>query len=582
MTDTITNTEFTRKSLFQHLFPYTKDLIIGGIFMLIYITCWPILAWLAGKLIPAIGAGDLTLVIKIISQALIVFLFQKISQYIQDITFAEPALKISENIRQELFRKLQYIEIQSLDKLSSGDITYRLTEDADRVGEVIYKTFQDTIPCIFQLFAVIGYMLFIDINLSFATLLLAPIISLLVGKFGERVLLTEEISQKKISGLAALLAEAIQIIPAIRSYGSEEWLQEKYNYQVKLHRKAKYKALKQIALQHPVIGFIEAFGILIVLAIGALRIQAGAIDAEGFSSFFAALLMLIDPISHLTTNFNELQQGQASLRRLRDIEKEPRETESNLLPMNSKEEKGEIIIKELFFSYRNAKDVLKNVNLKIKPGEKVALVGPSGAGKSTFFSLILKFLKPSKGEILIDGNNLSKTSSKEIRSCIAIVPQKVNILSGTISENILFGRDVEPQEVINASKIANAHEFIMQLPNKYETYIEERGANFSGGQLQRIAIARAIVGNPSILLLDEATSALDAESEKAVQTGLNQAMKNRTVLIIAHRLSTTQEADKIVLIDNGLITESGTHDELMDKNGKYRELCEKQFIRDKK
>ncbi len=576
------NTEISSKKIVRSLIPYSRELFLGGSFMILYVICWPILAWLAGILIPAIGNGNIQEVLKIISMALIIFLIQKIAQYIQDTILAIPALKISQRIRQDLFRKIQFIEIQSLEKLSSGDLTYRLTEDADRVGEVIYKTIQDTTPCIFQLIAVIGYMFYIDIKLSLSTLLLAPIITLLVGKLGEKVLLTEEKSQEKISNLASLLAESIQVLPLIRAYGAENWLQNKFNKQVKYHRHAKYKAIKQVALQHPVVGFIEAFGILIVLAIGALRISVGAIDAGGFSSFFAALLMLIDPISHLTTNFNELQQGKASLKRLKEIENQPRESNDKLHPVSINDLDSGIIFNNVCFSYEDNDNVLKNIDIKIDPGDKVALVGPSGAGKSTIFSLLLKFISPQIGKIFINGNNINETITSQIRSQIAIVPQKVNILSGSIIDSIKFGRKYSLDEVIEAAKTANAHEFIMSMPNKYNTHIEERGANLSGGQLQRISIARAVLGNPSILLLDEATSALDAESERSVQMGLNQAMKNRTVLIIAHRLSTTQEADKIILLENGCITETGKHDELMRKTGKYRELCEKQFIRDLK
>ena len=292
--------------------------------------------------------------------------------------------------------------------------------------------------------------------------------------------------------------------------------------------------------------------------------------------------MLIDPISHLTTNFNELQQGQASLRRLKEIEKQPRESDEKLLPLVSSENSSGIIFEKVYFSYQSNEEVLHNININIEPGEKVALVGPSGAGKSTIFSLLLKFLSPQSGRILINGSNLEETITSQVRNKMAIVPQKVNILSGSIIDSIKFGRSASYEEVINAAKTANAHEFIMKMPNDYNTHIEERGSNLSGGQLQRISIARAVLGNPSILLLDEATSALDAEAERSVQMGLNQAMLNRTVLIIAHRLSTTQEADKIILLENGRISDIGKHDELMKKTGKYRELCEKQFIRDLK
>ncbi len=577
----IIDSQSSFKRFLPSLIPHTRELFFGGIAMLVYVVCWPVLAWLAGKLIPAIGNGDLSLVVRIISQALIVFLIQKTAQFFQDTQLARPALKISEKLRQDLFRKLQKIKVESVEKLSSGDISYRLTEDADRVGEVIYKTIQDTTPCILQLVAVFGYMLFLDFKLSIATLLLAPLISLLVGKFGEKVLITAEKSQQQVSNLAGLLSEGLQSLPLIKAFGVEKWFQDKFDHQVQLHRKARFKTLKLLALQHPVIGFIEAFGILVVLGLGAVRIQAGGIDGEGFSSFFAALIMLIDPISHLTTNFNELQQGQASLRRLADIESQEMEPEEKVDSIELTTKEANISFRNVSFSYKNGPEVITRLSLDLNSGTVAALVGPSGAGKTTIFSMLLRFLNPSQGSIYINHKPLSRIKIRNIREEIAIVPQRLNILSGTIFEAISFGRNVTQSQVEEAAILANAHDFIMGLPDKYNTFVEERGTNLSGGQLQRISIARAILGNPSILLLDEATSALDAEAELAVQKGLNQAMKGRTVLIIAHRLSTVQEADKIIFLEKGRIEEIGTHDELMIRKGKYRELCEKQFIRDK-
>ena len=208
----------------------------------------------------------------------------------------------------------------------------------------------------------------------------------------------------------------------------------------------------------------------------------------------------------------------------------------------------------------------------------MALVGPSGAGKSTIFSLILKFIEPSKGSIYIDDYKLDEINANYLRKLIAIVPQKTFIFSGTIAEAIRFGRPTTRENIINAAKIANAHDFINRFPDGYETYIEERGSNLSGGQLQRLSIARALLGDPTILLLDEATSALDAEAEASVQKGLQQAMHNRTVLVIAHRLSTIQKADKIALIEEGRVCEVGKHNDLIKKKGRYKDLCDKQLI----
>ena len=558
---------------------HLPTLLLGGISMFIYVICWPILAWLSGKLIPAIGQGNTKQVLIVILQALIIFIIQKTAQYLQDSLLAKPALALSQDLRTTLFRKLQKTNILFIEKLSSGDIAYRLTEDVDRVGEVIYKSIQDTTPSIFQLLAVFGYMIFIDWNLSLATIILAPLIALLVSDFGGKVLKASEQSQNKISSLAGLLSESIQGLPMVKAFAVEAWLQDDFDKQVQLHKDAKYKMLKLIALQHPIVGIIEIIGILSILTIGTYRIQTGGMSNEEFASYFTALVMLIDPISHLTTNYNELKQGQASLRRLNQITTNPQEILASDTGIKPDRIHGKLSFKNVFFSYNNENNVLNNLNLDIDNGKIMALVGPSGAGKSTVFSLILKFIEPCNGSVFIDGYNLNKVNTNYLRRLIGIVPQKTFIFSGTIAEAIRFGRSTTKEKIVNAAKIANAHDFIEKLPDGYETFIEERGSNLSGGQLQRISIARALLGDPTILLLDEATSALDAESEESVQKGLQQAMHKRTVLVIAHRLSTIQKADKIAVIEKGRVCEVGSHEELFNRQGRYKDFCDKQFIK---
>ncbi len=546
--------------------------------MLIYVACWPLLAYLAGNLIPAIGSGDLSKVFSIIINSLFVFLVQKTAQFGQDVFIAKPSLEISEVMRGNLFRRIQKIKMNSVENISAGDITYRLTEDADRVSEVIYKTAQDTIPCTLQLLAVIIYMFYLDWSLTVSTFVLAPLIILSVNSFGRRVLIASEKSQESTSNLAALIGESINGMSTIRAFAAENWIEKRFFKRLSTNKKAKYKTLKLLAFQHPVVGFVEAFGILAILGLGAARINLGLLTSEEFSSFFAAILMLIDPISHVSTNFNDYKQAEASIKRLNNINQEPVEDDKENLRRISNFE-GKISFKNVNFAYKKDNQVLKNINLEIKRGEVTAFVGASGAGKSTMLALILKFITPKNGDIFIDDKNLKIINTKEIRKNIALVQQQPFLFSGTIIDVIRMGRNFTKEEVIESARKANAHNFIQKLPKKYETEITERGSNFSGGQIQRIAIARAILGNPSILLLDEATSALDAESESEVQKGLNRAMKNRTVIVIAHRLATTQEANKIVVFDKGEIIEVGKHIDLINKPGIYKELCEKQLIK---
>jgi ATP-binding cassette subfamily B protein len=240
---------------------------------------------------------------------------------------------------------------------------------------------------------------------------------------------------------------------------------------------------------------------------------------------------------------------------------------------------GELLLDGVSFGYQSGSPVLRQLDLHILPGQVVALVGPSGAGKSTLFSLLLRFNTAQSGRVLLDGQDLADLRARDLRRAVALVPQQSSVFSGTVAEAIAFGRPASSEQIRQAARLANAADFIESLPGGYDSRLEERGSNFSGGQLQRLAIARAVLGNPAVMLLDEATSALDAEAEEAVQQGLQQAMAGRTVLVIAHRLATVQEADLIVVLDGGRIVQQGSHDQLMASGGRYRELCERQFIR---
>jgi ATP-binding cassette subfamily B protein len=241
--------------------------------------------------------------------------------------------------------------------------------------------------------------------------------------------------------------------------------------------------------------------------------------------------------------------------------------------------RGALVLERVRFGYNPDQPVLHDLDLRVDPGQVVALVGPSGAGKSTLFSLLLRFNSPQAGRVLLDGIDLANLQARQLRQAVALVPQQSSLFSGTVADAIAFGRPAGREEIREAARLANAAAFIEALPAGYDSRVEERGSNFSGGQLQRLAIARAVLGDPAVLLLDEATSALDAEAEEAVQQGLARAMAGRTVLVIAHRLSTVQEADRILVLEGGRIVEQGDHDALMARGGRYRELCERQFIR---
>ena len=559
--------------LAQHWTP----LLAGACCTVVYVGTFPLLAQVAGSLFPAIGGERFQDALRMIAVAMAIFLVQKLAQYGKDTLLAGPSLWVSQALRQAIFARLQRLAFPALEKLSIGDLAYRLTEDADRVGEVIYKTIHDSTPSVLVLMAVLGYMAWLDRPLTAATLLLAPIMVVLVGWFGRQVLRASERSQAQVSELAALLAEAVGGLRLVRAFASEEWLQQRFTRQIDGHRRARLRTLELVALQHPVVGFLEAAGILAILLLGAWRIHAGSLTTEQFISYLVALGWLIDPISHLTTNFNEFQQGQASLRRLRELEQEPLEPPDPPQPLSLGKVQGELRLENIHFSHTPTQSLFRNLNLRVQPGQLVALVGASGAGKSTLFSLLLRFNIPQQGRILLDGKDLCHVRAAELRRQMALVPQDALLFSGTVAETIDFGRGHSPTAIRRAAQLANAEAFILAMGG-YGARIEERATNLSGGQRQRLAIARAVVGDPAVLLLDEATSALDAETEAAVQQGLRRAMAGRTVLVIAHRLATVQGADQILVLEHGVIVEQGSHQQLLSRAGRYEDLCRQQLI----
>ena len=567
------------RRLIPLLRPHRRSLTIGTLCMLVFVSSQLVLMRLMGRLLPDVGSGDLQRILPVIGLVLLVFAIQKLAQFGQDSLLAGPALQVSQSLRRDLFQRLQKVQLGALEKMSSGDLTYRLTEDADRVSEVIYKTLHDSIPSALQLVAVLGYMLWLDWKLTLAILILAPFVAWLISLFGARVMIATERSQQKVSELAGLLGEAIEGLPLVRAFAAEPWLERRFEEEIDQHRQARYNTYRLVALQHPVVGIIEVLGFATVLVLAAIRINSGDLAVPQLISYLTGLVLLIDPIAHVTANYNEFQQGQSSLRRLREIEKEPSEPADPVPSIPLGRLRGDLNFDQVEFAYTPGQPVLRDFNLTIKAGQVVALVGPSGAGKTTLFSLLLRFNRVNKGQLLFDGKDLSQVSARDLRQQVALVPQRSSVFSGTIAEAIRFGRQATQDQLQQAAKLANAHDFIIQLPDGYNTRLQERGTNVSGGQLQRIAIARAVLGNPAVMLLDEATSALDAEAEAAVQLGLKQAMLGRTVIVIAHRLATVQEADLIVVLEHGRISQQGSHDDLMSQGGRYRELCERQFIR---
>jgi ATP-binding cassette subfamily B protein len=559
---------------------YPQRFLIAKAFLctLVFIGTMPLLAELLGRVAQALGKGDVNAIIQIAIFTVVMFVFRGLGQYGQDSMMAQAALNAARDLRVDVYSHLQTLDLDYFAESRTGDLSYRLTEDIDRIGEVIGKFFHQFIPSVLQLIFVLAYMIYLNWILTLTTLAVAPLIALLIAWFGERMLSLSRRSQDQVSNLAALLSEIFSGIRLVRAFATESYEVERFKQESEQNSRRKYAADRVRAIQYPVIGFLEAAGICFLFLLGGWLISNKWLLPEQFVAFGAGVALLIDPIANTTGSYNEIKQAEASVDRIFEIfEIQPVVTEKpNAIALPEVTGKVEYI--NVGFHYQSDRPVLTDINLVANQGEAIALVGASGAGKSTLMNLLMRFHDVNTGKILIDGYDIRDVQIKSLRQQLALVPQENILFSGTVASNIAFGQKAyDTESVEQAARIANAHDFIMELPQGYDTWVGERGVNLSGGQRQRISIARAVLHNPKILILDEATSALDAESESLVQEALQRLMQGRTVFIIAHRLATIRNSDRIIVLEQGQIVESGTHDELLQKAGRYAQLHSRQF-----
>jgi len=564
--------------LLPYIRPQWQTITKGFVGIVGYVLATLTLINLAGKLATPFGQGNVVAIAQIAGSCALVFLVRGFFQSMQDMYMAKAALRVAFNLRQQVYAHLQKLNLSYFETAKAGDLSYRLTEDVDRVGEVVNKVFHDFIPCVLQLLAIPIYMIYLNWQLTLATVIIAPLMGVLIGWFGERLRKYSLKSQNRVSGLSAILTEVFSGIRLVQAFAAENYEIARFGHEAERSLQAKYSAERLKAIQIPTVGFLEALSALSLLIVGGWQISQRNLTVAEFFSYLTAAVLLIDPIGHVTNNYNEFKQGEASVDRVFELMAiQPTVVEKRnaiALPPVS----GKVEYHNVSFAYKPGEPVLKDISLLVLPGEAIALVGASGAGKTTFVNLLPRFYDPVAGEILIDGIDIRDVKFHSLRRQIGIVPQETIMFSGTIAQNIAFGQDsFDWEAVAEAAKIANAHQFISQLPEGYQTWVGERGVNLSGGQRQRIAIARAVLLNPRILILDEATSALDSESEALVQEALERLMQNRTVFIIAHRLSTVRRCDRILVLEQGQIVESGTHEELLALERRYARFYAQQF-----
>lgn len=486
---------------------------------------------------------------------------------------------IYKNIVDDIYIKIQTLDMEYFSSAKIGELMTKVITDPNNINSVIKETF-NMVPEVFKVVICLGIALSIDWKLTLGILIVAPVLITIVKKYSKKLKRSGKKRQEAMGLINSKLQESLSGIRVIKAFAMEkEEIRDFRIKNTKLKRiaiqTAKYNARSSAVSE--ALNYIMIAGLLLA---GGYRVLRGHDFTPGdFVTIMGAISSMYTPIRRAITRFNEISVDIPSVGRVFEIlEEEPKiiDNENKILFQYFSDN---ITFENVDFKYKDSDEkILKNINFTVKKGETMAFVGNSGGGKSTLVNLIPRFFDVSNGAIKIDGVNIKDYDVKSLRKNIGIVPQETFLFSGTILQNIKYGkRDATFEEIKEAAKKANAHEFIKKLEDGYNTEIGERGVKLSGGQKQRIAIARAILENPQILILDEATSALDNESEKLVQDALEKLMENKTTFVIAHRLTTIENSDKIVVLQQGEIKETGTHTELLEKNGLYKSLYNKNF-----
>lgn len=520
--------------------------------------------------------------LKMVSFAIVIsVILSNLFKYISARVIENFRLMIVTRIRSSIFKKLTDIDIQYFSSQRKGDLISRFMTDVVTIQDSIIRSIQVILREPIAIILNFAVLFTISSKLTFFALILIPVSGLLISTIVKRLKKHAAAAQESLGLLVSSIDEGLNGVKIIKSFNAEKYIQEKFNatnmWTSKIHR----RLARRLLLTAPVSEMMGVFTVAALLYYGGTLILQEGSDLRGaeFIGYIIIFSQIIIPAKAISEAFGNISQGISAGERVFQILDAPERITDKPNPVSKKSFIDCIELRNVSFAY-GEKDVLKNINFKILKGSTVALVGPSGGGKTTLMDLLPRFMDPSEGEICLDDISIKEISMHDVRALMGIVNQESILFNDTIYNNIAFGRSFTQEEVVEAAKIANAHEFIIKTSDAYQTNIGDKGMKLSGGQKQRICIARAVLANPPILLLDEATSALDTESEKLVQGALKKLMKNRTSIVIAHRLSTIQEADQIIVLENGKIQELGNHNELILADGLYKKLIELQTFND--
>ena len=567
------------KRILRYIKPYLHVLFAALLCTMLAAAGNLYLPWIFRDMIDKVLTAKDAYMLNMISASIVVIFFLRgIFLYGQNYLMSWVGQRVIIDIRSEVFRKLQRLSMSFYDRNKTGTIMSYVTNDVSALqGAMVDNTVELVTESIILIGSVCA-MIYLDWKLTLFTILTFPVVLFFMNFFGKKIRRSGGQIQEAAADITSVLQESVSSARVVKSFVREQYEIERFERENEANLKANLKNAKYMATLTPTIEFVAALGVTLILWYGGNNVIDGETTAGSLVAFLAYAVNISNPIKRITRTTGTIQRALAAAQRVFDVLDLPEEvhdlSDAKELPAVT----GSVRFEHVSFSYNAGDEILHDLSFEAKPGQAVGLVGPSGAGKSTIASLLPRFYDCDGGTIRIDGKDIKHVTLDSLRNQVGIVPQETILFNGSVYDNILYGRlDATKEEIEAAAKAANAHNFIMELPEGYNTKLGDRGVNISGGQRQRIAIARAILKDPRILVLDEATSALDTESERVVQEALNRLMVGRTSIIIAHRLSTIKNADRILVMDKGKLVEDGTHDELMEKNGLYAHLYQIQY-----
>ncbi len=569
-----------QRRLLGYLRPYRGKLALALVCMVVVSLTTLALPWILGReLIDRVILGKNVFLLNLIAIALVVLVGIKgLFSYGQTYLMSFVGYRLITDLRNQTYQHLQRLSLSFYKRKRTGEIMSRVVTDVNVLQEIVVESVAKMILNLLIIAGVLGFLFYIHWKLSLCVLAVVPLLALMVRRFGSRIKKFSTAVQVKIADISSLLQETITGIEVVKSFATEEEEVRKFQQENIRNFRLAMKRTRVVALLSPLVEILTTIGLSAILWYGAREVITGRLTTGKLIAFLGYVSLVTHPLNQLGKTYSLYQRALASAERIFEIldtEPEIKELPGALkLPLIE----GYIRFENVSFGYNSKELILENISLEIIPGESVALVGPSGVGKSTLVSLIPRFYDSTSGIVTVDGYDVKKVKVASLRQQISIVPQETILFNGTIGDNIAYGRpEATDEEIAEAAKRSNADRFIESLSQGYDTEVGERGVKISGGERQRIAIARAILRNPRILILDEATSAVDSETELLIQQALRRLMKDRSTLIIAHRLSTIQNANKVVVLSKKRIEDIGSHEELLAQGGFYTKLYKNQF-----